>query len=143
MSASAHGLIADAPRDQDPRALLTRAPAALRTFFKITKAWELRSSEERRLLGSPAESTFYRWRNGEGTGGVTPDTMERLSHVFGIYAALHRIFLDGARADQWVRRPNTAPLFGEQAPTMKLSQGRVADLLDVRRFLEHVAEGGF
>jgi hypothetical protein len=143
MRGTAERLVADAPRDQDPREMLQRAPAALRTFFKITAAWGLRSSEEQLLLGSPAESSFYRWRNGEGTGGVTPDTMERLSHVFGIYGALHRIFLDAARADQWIQRPNTAPLFGEQAPVVKLSHGRVADLVDVRRFLEHVAEGGF
>ena len=142
MPAIAQQLVADAPRDQDPRELLERAPAALRTFFRIAQAWELRSADERLLLGSPVESTFYRWRNGQSTGGVTPDTMERLSHAVGIYAALHRIFLDDARADQWLRRPNDAPLFGGQPPLAYLSHGRVADLIDVRRFLEYVAEGG-
>ncbi len=135
-------LITDAPTGLEPRALLERAPAALRTFFRITQAWGLRTAEERLLLGSPVESTFYRWRNGESTGGATPDTMERLSHVFGIYAALHRIFLDTARADQWLRRPNEAPLFGGHPPLARLSRGRMADLIEVRRFLEYVAEGG-
>jgi antitoxin Xre/MbcA/ParS-like protein len=138
----AQELIAEAPPTTEPRALLERAPAALRTFFRIAAAWELTRAEERLLLGSPVESTFYRWRNGESTGGATPDTMERLSHVFGIYGALHRIFMDTARADQWLRRPNEAPLFGGGTPLARLSRGRMADLLDVRRFLEYVAEGG-
>ena len=142
MPAIAQQLVADAPVGQEPRDLLEQAPAALRTFFRIGKAWELRSAEERLLLGSPVESTFYRWRSGESTGGVSPDTMERLSHIFGIYGALHRIFLDTARADQWLRRPNDAPMFGGQPPLAHLSRGRVADLIDVRRFLEYVAEGG-
>lgn len=142
MTPIAQELVAEAPSDQEPRELLARAPAALRTFFRIAKAWELRPSEERRLLGSPVESTFYRWRNGESTGGTTPDTMERLSHIFGIYAALHRIFVDAARADQWLRRANDAPLFGGDTPLVRLNRGRMADLIDVRRFLEYVAEGG-
>lgn len=142
MAALARQLVAGATTDVEPRALLERAPAALRTFFRIARAWGLRTADERLLLGSPVESTFYRWRNGESTGGVTVDTMERLSHIFGIYAALHRIFLDTARADQWLSRPNEAPLFGGDIPLARLRRGRMADLIDVRRFLEYVAEGG-
>jgi hypothetical protein len=143
MTAIAERLIADTSGGQDPREMLARAPAALRTFFKITAAWGLRSSDEQILLGRPAESSFYRWRGNESTGGVTIDTIERVSHVLGIYVALHRIFLDDARADQWLTRPNEAPLFGGQTPMAKLRHGRVADLVDVRHHLEAVAEGGF
>lgn len=122
-------------------ALLARAPAGLRTFFRIATAWDLGAEDQRVLLGRPARSTFYRWRKGE-TGGVTPDTMERLSHLFGIYGALHAIFLDGATADGWVRRPNTAPPFDGVSALEVMLRGRVADLYQVRRYLEAVAEGG-
>jgi hypothetical protein len=63
--------------------------------------------------------------------------------VLGIYVALHRIFLDGARADQWLTRSNEAPLFGGKSPMARLNHGRVADLVEVRHHLEAVAEAGF
>lgn len=125
----------------DPAALLARAPAGLRTFFRIAERWELTAQEARRLLGDPPKSTFYRWREGHA-GGVTIDTMERLSHIFGVYAALHRIFLEPARADEWLRRPNAAPLFGGQPALAYMLRGRVVDLYEVRRYLESVAEHG-
>ena len=142
MTAVTHGLLAEPDLTQPPRAILAKAPAALRTFFRIVSAWDLEPREAIVLLGQPADSTYYRWRSGESVGGVTLDTMERLSHLFGIYAGLHRIFLEGPRADQWLRRPNTAPPFAGRAPLELLLRGRVADLLHVRRFIEHVTEGG-
>lgn len=142
MPSVAEQLLAPAPAAEEPRVLLARAPAALRTFFRIAEAWKLRPAEQQALLGSPVPSTFYRWRDGSSTGGVTVDTMERLSHLFGIYAALHRLFVEPARADQWLSRPNHAPLFGGETPRAHLVRGRVADLVEVRRFLEYVAEAG-
>lgn len=142
MPSIARQLDAGAPPTDDPRALLARAPGALRTFFRIANAWQLRPAEQQAILGSPASSTFYRWREGQSTGGVTVDTMERLSHVFGIYAALHRMFLEPARADQWLSHPNDAAIFGGEPPRVRLVRGRVADLVEVRRFVESVAEGG-
>jgi hypothetical protein len=129
------------PPPRFDRELLARAPAGLRTFFRIAEAWGLTSDEQQRLLGQPPRSTFYRWRSGHA-GGVTLDTMERLSHVFGIYEALHRIFLEPAHADGWLRRPNAAPPFDGRPAVEWLLTGRVADLYEVRRYLEAVAEGG-
>ena len=135
-------LLAEPDFTQAPRALLAKAPAALRTFFRIAKAWDLQAREAILLLGQPQDSTYYRWRGGQSVGGVRPDTMERLSHLFGIYAGLHRIFLEGPRADAWLRRPNTASPFDGRTPLELMLRGRVADLLLVRRFVEHVSEGG-
>ena len=118
---------------------IPRAAAALRAFFRIAGAWQLGADEQRTLLGRPARTTFYRWRKGE-TGGVTLDTMERLSHLLAIYAALHSIYLDHGRADAWVRRPNDASLFDGHAPVELLLFGRVADLYEVRRYVESAAQ---
>jgi len=123
-----------------PADLLERAPAGLRTFWRIAAAWQLTADDQRTILGRPAKSTFYRWRQGE-TGGVTLDTMERLSHVFGIYGALHELFVDPARADAWPRRANEAPLFAGASALARMLGGRVADLYEVRRYVEAAAEG--
>jgi hypothetical protein len=105
----------------------------------MADAWQLGADDQRTLLGRPARTTFYRWRKGE-TGGVTLDTMERLSHLLGIYAALHSIYLDHARADAWLRRPNDDALFGGSAPLVRLLMGRVVDLYEVRRHVESAAQ---
>jgi hypothetical protein len=118
---------------------LPKAATALRAFFRLADAWQLGADEQRTLLGRPARTTFYRWRKGE-TGGVTVDTMERLSHLLAIYAALHSLYLDRARADAWVRRPNDDALFGGRAPLDRLLIGRVADIYEVRRYLESAAQ---
>jgi hypothetical protein len=118
---------------------LPKAAVALRAFFRLADAWQLGADEQRTLLGRPARTTFYRWRKGE-TGGVTVDTMERLSHLLAIYAALHSIYLDRARADSWVRRPNDDALFDDRAPLDRLLIGRVADIYEVRRYVEAAAQ---
>ena len=118
---------------------LPKAAAALRAFFRLADAWQVGADEQRTLLGRPARTTFYRWRKGE-TGGVTVDTMERLSHLLAIYAALHSIYLDRARADAWARRPNDDALFGGRPPLDRLLLGRVADIYEVRRYAESAAQ---
>lgn len=123
-------------------AVQSRAGAALRAFFRLAKAWGLTAEEQRALLGQPAKTTFYRWRQGE-IGTVTLDLMERLSHLLAIYGALHGLYLEHERADAWVRRPNDAPLFGGRTPLERLLGGRVADLYDVRRYLEAAAEPAY
>lgn len=118
---------------------LPKAATALRAFFRLADAWQLGADEQRTLLGRPARTTFYRWRKGE-TGGVTLDTMERLSHLLGVYAAIHSIYLDHGRADAWIRRPNDAALFGGGAPLDRLLLGRVVDIYEVRRHVESAAQ---
>src|SRR5205809_1731299 len=83
---------------------------ALRTFFRIADAWTLSSDEARTLLGSPPRSTFFLWKKGQGQLGR--DTLERVSYVLGIYKALQILLPDAGAADAWVRKPNTAPVFG-------------------------------
>ena len=107
--------------------------AALRTFFNIMDRWQLGSLEAQTLLGVP-ESTYYRWK--KQPVEVDRDKLERLSYIFGIYKALHLIYSDEAVADGWLRRPNTAPLFGGRPPLERLLAGQVADLFVVRQHLD-------
>lgn len=107
---------------------------ALRTFFRIAEAWGLGPEEQRVILGIPSPSTFYKWRK-EPPARLSPDMLERLSYVFGIYKAL-RILLKDALADEWVRRPNASPLFGGRAPIDRMLSGHVADLYVVRQHLD-------
>lgn len=117
------------------------AGAALRTFFNITKAWGLNATEEQRLLGVQ-RSTVYAWRAGDFPARLDADTLERLSYVFGIYSALQVLFPVSERADAWIRKPNAAPLFGGESALARMLGGRVADLFQVRQYLDAVRGGG-
>jgi hypothetical protein len=117
------------------------AGAALRTFFNIAKAWGLSATDEQRLLGVQ-RSTVYAWRAGDYPARLDVDTLERLSYIFGIYSALQVLFPIPERADAWVRRPNTAALFGGDSALSRMLGGRVADLFQVRQYLDAVRGGG-
>ena len=114
--------------------------AALRTFFNISKAWALTAAEEQRLLGVQ-RSTVYAWRAGDFPARLDPDTLERLSYLFGIYSALQVLFPVPERADAWIRKPNSAPLFGGESALARMQGGQVGDLFEVRRYLDAVRGG--
>lgn len=86
--------------------------SAMRTFFRICGACGLIDGEISTLLGAVPLGTLVVWRG--GIYNDVPDTvMERVGHVLGIYRALHTIFHEAERADGWLSRPNSAPLYRE------------------------------
>lgn len=108
---------------------------ALRSFFRIADLWRLSNEEQMALLGEPGRSTFFKWRK-EQTGSLSRDTLERISYVLGIYKALQILLPNGAAADEWVKRPNTAPLFGGRSALERMLSGQVTDLFVVRQYLD-------
>lgn len=123
---------AAAPTTVDPTAVK-------RAFFRIMDAWGVPDAEARRLLGSPSRATFYTYKRAEG-GKPSPDTLERISYVLGIYKALHLLFPNPAQADGWMRKPNRA--FGGRSALEHALGGHVVDLADVRRYLDAVRGHG-
>ena len=110
------------------------AGAALRTFWRLAKAWRLSVAEQLVLLGV-GRTTHYHWKQGK-VGPLDRHVVERLSYLFGIYAALQILLPVAERADEWVRKPNNAPLFGGQSALDRMLGGQVADLYVVRQYLD-------
>ena len=109
--------------------------AAFRTFFRIAEDWGLTPDEQMTLLGIPARSTYYKWRH-DPPARLSPDLLERLSYLFGIYKDLQVLLPEAEAADGWLRRPNAAPLFGGGSALERMLSGRVADLYVVRQYLD-------
>ena len=109
--------------------------AALRTFFRIAEAWSLTNDQQRQLLGC-ARSTFFEWKHGRLKRGLDAGTLERLSHVFGIWSALQVLLPVPERAIAWLRRENAAPLFGGGTALARMLGGQVSDLFVVRQYLD-------
>jgi hypothetical protein len=110
--------------------------AGLRAFFNIAKDWGLNTESQMVLLGTPGRSTFFKWKSAPDTADLKRDTLERLSYILGIYKALQILLPDTAAADAWVKKPNSAPLFGGKSALDRMLGGNVADLLAVRHYLD-------
>jgi hypothetical protein len=128
---------APALRTIDPSRL---ARAGLTTYFTIADEWGLDSAQQMALLGLTSRTTFFRWKK-SAPAALPPDTLERLSHVFGIYKSL-QILLAGPSAAGWVHRPNEAPLFSGR-PALELMLSGVAGLFLVRAYLDGERGGDF
>ena len=76
---------------------------ALRGFFHIMDAWGVSADDARVLLGSPAERTYYAWRQGNAVR-VPMDTLRRIGYIAGIYKALQIVYWDAHLADGWIKR---------------------------------------
>ncbi|MGH8215592.1 MAG: MbcA/ParS/Xre antitoxin family protein [Rhodanobacteraceae bacterium] len=127
--------VEDAGGSYHPQAESNLAGPALRAFFRLAERWKLRVADQRKLLGDPPESTFYKWKR-ERDGALSHDTLERISYLLGIFKALAILFPQPDRADEWLRRPNDAPTFGGQTALERMLSGNVADLYVVRQYLD-------
>ena len=119
-------------RSIDPAAA---AGPAFRTFFRIAEQWRLSADEQMTLLGIPSRSTYYKWRH-EPPARLSPDLLERLSYLFGIYKDLQVLLPEPEAADAWVRKPNAAPPFSGRSALERMLSGHVADLYVVREYLD-------
>jgi len=132
MSTLAPELVEEAPGKVGPQA----AQTALRAFWKIAELWRLSEIERMTLLGLNAET--YRHL---GAGRQLPhDLIERISYILGIFKNL-QILLPTEAADQWIRRPNHAPIFNGHSALDRMLSGNVSDLYVVRKYLDGQTEG--
>jgi Protein of unknown function (DUF2384) len=127
--------IANARRPETGRGLESLGGPGLRAFANIAEAWGLSVAEQLQLLGIASRSTFFKWRR-EHSPRLPRDTLERLSYLLGIYKSLQILLPDPKAADEWVRRPNDAALFGGRSALERMLSGQVADLYVVREYLD-------
>lgn len=106
---------------------------ALEGFFGIVERWSLNNASARRILGAPAERTFFEWKKGN-VGRLPEDTLRRIGYVAGIWKALEIVYSDPALADGWIKRPNRH--FGGQTPLDRMLAGDVTDLAAVRNYVD-------
>ena len=127
---------AHAIKAQPKRGTRDLSAAGLRAYFNIARDWGLNTDEQMVLLGTPGRSTFFKWKSAPETADLKRDTLERLSYNLGIYKALQVLLPSATSADAWVKKPNTAPLFGGKSALDRMLGGNVADLLAVRQYLD-------
>lgn len=114
------------------------AGAALNTFFNIARDWALNAEQAMTLLGfdERTRSTYFKWKRDPESARLTKEKLERLSYIFGIYKDLQILLPRAESADHWIKRPNTATLFGGRSALDRMLSGNVSDLYVVRQYMD-------
>lgn len=110
----------------------TPDPGPLPAFFALADVWRLSTDQQIVLLGSPARSTYFKWKK-EG-GALSVDQEDRVSHLLSIFKALQVLFPDAARADAWLARPHR--FFGGRSALDVMLGGKLEDIVRVRDFVD-------
>jgi len=108
--------------------------SALKGFFQLAAAWQLRDDDARELLGGLSASTFYDWKK-NGDRVLEVDRITRVSYLLGIYKALHILYGDKL-ADEWVALPNSNLIFGGRSPLAYMLGGGLLAMQTVRKLLD-------
>ena len=117
---------------RDERARLSRP--ALQAFFTIMSEWKVRDEDARALLGGVSNGPFYEMKRNPDRVLET-DRLTRVSYLIGIYKALHILHGDSL-ADEWMRLPNSNPIFNGQTPLAYVIRGGLPAMQTVRRLLD-------
>ncbi len=108
--------------------------AALKGFFKLAAAWNLRDDDARELLGGLSSSAFYEWKKGPARV-LEVDRITRISYLIGIYKSLHILYGDQL-ADEWITLPNKNSIFGGRTPLAYMLAGGLLAMQTVRKLVD-------
>jgi hypothetical protein len=112
------------------------SPAAMKALFKIVDRWNVSDEDARQLLGGISNGSYYQLKANPGTTKtLDQDRLERVSYLIGIFKALN-ILYSQRLADQWMRLPNTNPIFAGRSPLDYILRGGQRAMDTVRRLLD-------
>ena len=112
------------------------SPAAMKALFKIVDRWNISDEDARQLLGGISNGSYYQLKANPGsTKTLDQDRLERISYLIGIFKALN-ILYSQRLADQWMRLPNTNPIFAGRTPIDYVLRGGQRAMDTVRRLLD-------
>jgi uncharacterized protein (DUF2384 family) len=100
---------------------------------RIVENWALSEDETAGLLGTDV-STVRELLDSSGGVALSDVTRERIAMVVAIWEDLVSLFGTGQIGRGWMTRPNAD--FGNAAPIRRLTSGSLADLADIRRYLD-------
>jgi hypothetical protein len=121
-------VITPSPRQPIPQG----SQLTLQVFFAIAEEWALSTEQQIILLGSPARSTFFKWKR-EG-GLISKDTEERISHIVATYKALNILFTNSDVANNWITRANK--YFDGYSALDVMLRGKLTDIYAVRAYVD-------
>jgi hypothetical protein len=126
---------------RSPARLKELSPTAIAAFRDIAAHWGLTPLEQRILLGIIPQSTYTKYMRDPKSATLSYDTLQRISHLYGIFKAINVLLPDERLADAWVSQPNDHPLFKGVSPKDVMLDGTLESIAAVRAYLD--AERGW
>lgn len=120
------------------RAHLTSS--AIPAMIRLADMWKLTSAEACALLGDLSGRTWFRMKAGTWTGTLSQDTLTRISVLLGIFKGLRLLFSEPL-CDDWVRLPNSGPMYQGRRPLDAMVHGGIPRMLEVRRHIDALRGG--
>ena len=125
----------ETPVDLGARAERERlSTPALKAFFNIMARWKVRDEDARALLGGVTNGPFYEMKR-KPDRTLDTDRLTRISYLIGIFKALN-ILHSRKLADEWIRLPNSNPIFAGETPLVYMIRGGLPAMQTVRRLLD-------
>jgi hypothetical protein len=126
-------VLPDLSSEQDCRRLTA---AGLKAFFKIVEFWGVKDEDARKLLDGISNGTYYQVKaNPRAAQTLDRDRLTRISYLIGIFKSLN-ILYSQRLAHQWMKLPNTNPIFAGRTPLDYILQGGIPAMDVVRRLLD-------
>ncbi|MEO1968479.1 MAG: hypothetical protein ABGW87_07175 [Sphingomonadaceae bacterium] len=109
----------------------------LRAFFNIANHWDMDAREQCLTIAAGDEITLEVWKDRSQAHqkiSIPKDARHRVGCVISIYGSLV-ILLNHELSKDWMRAPNTLPLFDGRCAMDLLTSGEVANLEAIARYL--------
>jgi len=116
--------------------------AELEYFLRtVSSAWGLALEEQMGILGSTVED-FLQMSKDAPAGGLARRA-DLAAEVNSIHASLRLIYSFDQDARGWLRRPNSAPVFGGLTPLQALMRHDAGLTLRIAKYAQSAASGDF
>ncbi len=134
-AAATHQAEAAPPDLGDASARAALSAPSFRAFRYAADYLGLTVGERCRLLGDLPAPTYYRWAD-KGAPVLARDILERISLVLGIVKGLRLLFTGDETGKRWLRATNDDMPFTGESPLARMLRGSIADLYEVRRYID-------
>jgi hypothetical protein len=121
---------------RSPARLKHLSPTAIAAFRDIAAHWGLAPLEQRILLGIVPQSTYTKYMRDPKSATLSYDTLQRISHLYGIFKAINVLLPDERLADAWIAQTNDDPLFKGATPKDVMLDGTLESIAAVRVYLD-------
>ena len=130
------GFSTDAAPDLSSRVVQERlSQPAVRAFFKLAQAWQLRDEMARQVLGGVSNGFFYQLKKGQKENPRPGQTHPHLVVSWNFPRSLN-ILYSRKLADAWMNLPNTNLMFAGETPLAYAVKGGVPALMRIRQLLD-------
>jgi hypothetical protein len=123
-----------------PQERARASPIALRSFLSLMSEWEVADAEARVLMGRLTSEAFAALRAAPDTQTLDAAQLKRIASLLSIHRELNLLYGTSV-ASEWVRLPNSHPMFCRVKPLTYMVIGGVQAMSNVLRLLAKRRKG--